>query len=242
MNRWADVSPLSFSQITGSSDLEFDFRRPGEATYPFDEGGDKDGNTLAHAWGPNNGTVEFDDYEDWGSTSLPAVATHEIGHALGLAHSSVEDATMYPWYDSGWTSLHEVDVRGIKSLYAPVYRHNGPFIVYPLYAFGTKDGTDTVTIDLGQTRRFLAWGTITMVDSLADLDRDNMYFMDIYEVDGSRTSWRISGGDHFGSANSPGNVYEGAYVGYGRTVTFRITAGHHSDLEASGFAIVLVLS
>jgi hypothetical protein len=81
-----------------------------------------------------------------------------------------------------------------------------------------------------------------MVDSLADLDRDNMYFMDIYEVDGSRTSWRISGGDHFGSANSPGNVYEGAYVGYGRTVTFRITAGHHSDLEASGFAIVLVLS
>lgn len=243
MDRWAQVSPLSFREVSGEgSDLEFDFRRPSESDYPFDEGGNKDGNTLAHAWGPLNGTVEFDDHEDWGSRSLPAVATHEIGHALGLAHSGVKDATMYPWYDSGQESLHEVDVRGIRSLYAPVYRHSGPFISYPLYAFQVRGGTDSVTVDLGAVRRFLAWGTITMIDSLIDLDRDNMSYIDIYEVDGNRTNWRVSGSDHFGSANSPANAYEGAYVGYGRRITFRITAGHVGDLEASGHAIVLVLS
>jgi hypothetical protein len=243
MERWGQVSPLTFREVSsGDSDLEFDFRRPSESGYPFDEGGNKDGNTLAHAWGPLNGTVEFDDHEDWGSTSLPAVATHEIGHALGLAHSGVNDATMYPWYDSAWDSLHEVDVRGIRSLYAPVYRHSGPFISYPLYAFQSRGGTDSVTIDLGAVRRFLAWGTITMIDSLIDLDRDNMTFIDVYEVDGNRTGWRVSGGDHFGSDNSPANVYEGAFVGYGRRITFRITAGNVGDLEASGHAIVLVLS
>ena len=149
---------------------------------------------------------------------------------------------MYPWYDSGQESLHEVDVRGIKSLYAPVYRHDGPFVVYPLYAFNSEMGTDSVTIDLGAVRHFLAWGTITMIDSLVDLDRDNMCFIDVYEVDGNRTSWTVSGGDHLGSDNSPGNVYQGTYVGYGRRITFRITAGNVSDLEASGHAIVLVLT
>ena len=243
MDRWAQMSPLTFSEVnSGDSDLEFDFRRPGESGYPFDEGGNKDGNVLAHAWGPTNGTVEFDEHEDWGSTSLPAVSTHEIGHALGLAHCGVKDATMYPWYDSGQATLHEVDVRGIKSLYAPLYRHSGPFVAYPLFAFNTEMGTDSVTIDLGAVRHFLAWGTITMIDSLIDLDRDNMCFIDVYEVDGNRTSWNVSGGDHFGSANSPGNVYQGSYVGYGRRITFRITAGHVSDLEASGHAMVLVLS
>jgi hypothetical protein len=161
---WAARSPLTFTQTREArqSHLEFDFRLPGEGGYPFDGGGNKDGNTLAHAWGPPSGRVEFDDYEDWGSTSLAAVSVHEIGHALGLGHSSVKDASMYAWYDAGQASLHEVD--------------------------------------------------------------------------------GVSGGDHFGSATSPANVFEAAYVGYGRRITFRLTAGHSDDLEASGHALVLVLS
>lgn len=243
LDRWADVSPLSFTRTEDASQshIELDFRRPSETGYPFDQGGDKDGNTLAHAWGPNNGLVEFDDHEDWGSTSLAAVATHELGHALGLRHSSVNDATMYAWYDSGQTSLHEVDVRGIKSLYAPVYHHSGPFVCYTLYGFNSKKGTDSVTIDLGQTRHFLAWGSITMIDSLTNYDRDNWHGIDIYEIDGQRTSWCVAGGDHFGSAEAPSNIYEGARIGYGQRITFRLSAGHVSDLEVAGVAIVLVL-
>jgi hypothetical protein len=242
MQHWADVSPLSFSETAGSpSDLEFDFRRPDEATYPFDRGGTKSRNTLAQGFFPLNGLVEFDDHEDWGDVSLEAVATHEVGHALGLRHSNVESSTMYATYDSGQQSLSEVDVRGVKSLYAPVVRRNGPFVAYPLFAFDSTRGTDTVAIDLGSERRFLAWGMVNVIDSLVDFDRDNMCFVDVFEVDGNRTSWRAAGGDHCGSSSSPANVHDGAVVTRGRTVMFRMVAGHHSDLSVSGYAIVLVL-
>ena len=244
LDRWAERSALSFSATTSASlsHLEFDFRRQSEAGYPFDRGGDKDGNVLAHAWGPLNGTVEFDDHEDSEAPSLPAVATHEIGHALGLGHTSVEAATMYPWYDTGQATLHETDVRGIRSLYPHVHRHDGPFVSHTLFGFENHGGTDSVTIDLGRTRHFLAWGSITMIDSRADYDRDNWHAVDVYEVDGVRTSWRGAGGDHFGSPTAPSNVYRGAHVGYGRRVTFRLSAGHVDDLEVLGEAMVLVLA
>ena len=241
---WGNMSPLTFTETTGANtDLEFDFRRPGESGYPFDRGGSKSRNTLARGFFPQNGLVEFDDHEDWGRSGfLKDVAVHEIGHALGLRHSSVSDATMYYRHHSGFDTLHEVDIRGIKSLYAPVYRNTGQFIYYPLYTFDGRGGTETVRIDLGSSKRFLAWGSITMIDTLADYDRDNMCYIDIFEVDGNRTGWRVSGGDHFGSADSPANVYQGAYVGTGRTITFRLVAGHSSDLDVAGYALVIVLS
>ncbi|MGB7538776.1 MAG: matrixin family metalloprotease [Anaerolineales bacterium] len=243
MDTWADHSPLTFTETASSADsnLEFDFRRPGEADYPFDEEGSKHSNILAHAHYPLNGQVEFDDHEDWGDTSLIAVATHEIGHALGLMHTNVEDATMYPWYDSGQASLHETDVRGIKSLYSRTVSNSGPFVAVMLYGLNQMSGTDSVTIDLGAERQFLAWGSITMVDSLADFDRDNMYCIDIFEVDGVRTGTRVYGGDHWGTNGCPANVFNGARTGYGRRITFRISAGHVSDLEVAGYALVLVL-
>jgi hypothetical protein len=244
MNHWHEASPLTFAETASAatSHLEYTFRRPGESGYPFDEEGSKHSNVLAHAWGPLNGTVEFDDSEDWGDTSLSAVATHETGHALGLAHCNIGDATMYPYYDSGQASLHETDVRGIKSLYATKISAGGPFIAVPIFGLQQMGGTDSITIDLGQVRHFLAWGSITMVDSLADFDRDNMYCIDIYEVDGTRTWTSVYGGAHFGSERSPANVFAGSYVGYGRRITFRISAGHVADLEVAGYALVLLLN
>jgi hypothetical protein len=159
-----------------------------------------------------------------------------------LRHSSVEDATMYYQHHSGFDSLHEVDIRGIKSLYPPVYRNTGQFICYQLYTFDGRGGSETVRIDLGSRKRFLAWGSITMIDTLTDFDRDNMCYVDIFEIDGDRTDWRVSGGDHFGSADSPANVYQGAYVGSGQTIMFRLVAGHSGDLDVAGYALVLILS
>ncbi|KAK9921807.1 hypothetical protein M0R45_030303 [Rubus argutus] len=53
-----------------------------------------------------------------GAYDLETVALHEIGHLLGLGHSSVEGAIMFPTIRPGVTqSLHGDDVQGIKALY-----------------------------------------------------------------------------------------------------------------------------
>lgn len=51
------------------------------------------------------------------------VGTHEYGHALGMNHSAVTTATMYPtnnYCDTSWISLDPDDLQGILSLYPRV--------------------------------------------------------------------------------------------------------------------------
>ncbi|NP_001104772.1 matrix metalloproteinase-9 precursor [Equus caballus] len=70
-------------------------------------------------------TSNFDSDKKWGfcpdqGYSLFLVAAHEFGHALGLDHSSVPAALMYPMYSfTEEPPLHEDDVNGIQYLYGP---------------------------------------------------------------------------------------------------------------------------
>ncbi|KAM6164610.1 matrix metalloproteinase-9 [Rhynchocyon petersi] len=70
-------------------------------------------------------TSNFDQDKKWGfcpdrGYSLFLVAAHEFGHALGLDHSSVPEALMYPMYRfTEEHPLHEDDVKGIQHLYGP---------------------------------------------------------------------------------------------------------------------------
>ena len=46
-----------------------------------------------------------------------SVAMHELGHALGLGHSSYTNSVMYP-VDQGVSKLSEADLNGLKNIYS----------------------------------------------------------------------------------------------------------------------------
>lgn len=68
-------------------------------------------------------TDSFDEDKKWGfcpdqGYSLFLVAAHEFGHALGLDHSNIRDALMYPMYSYVEDfSLNQDDIEGIQYLY-----------------------------------------------------------------------------------------------------------------------------
>jgi hypothetical protein len=54
-----------------------------------------------------------------GAYDLSSIMTHEVGHFLGLAHSTDPNAVMYAFYQTGSTTLSPDDVAGICSTYTP---------------------------------------------------------------------------------------------------------------------------
>ncbi|KOC64600.1 Matrix metalloproteinase-24 [Habropoda laboriosa] len=128
LDLWARNSKLIFQEVNSDrADILVFFHRGYHGDgYPFDG----KGQILAHAFFPGRdrgGDVHFDEEEIWllqdddneEGTSLFAVAAHEFGHSLGLAHSSVPGALMYPWYQglSSNYELPEDDKHGIQQMY-----------------------------------------------------------------------------------------------------------------------------
>jgi hypothetical protein len=83
---------------------------------------------LAHAFLPNSielpGDIHFDDEERWSlddlatQKDLMTVAIHEIGHSLGLVHSTNGDAQMFATYQGLRRGLHSEDAERIRDLYS----------------------------------------------------------------------------------------------------------------------------
>jgi hypothetical protein len=123
---WAAQTPLTFTEVsdTSTADIVVGWASGDHGDGdPFDGPGD----VLAHASFPNpydNSQVflHFDDDERWvdsetQNVDLLTVAAHEIGHTLGLAHSSDPNALMYPSYSGPYRTLSEDDIAGIQALY-----------------------------------------------------------------------------------------------------------------------------
>jgi hypothetical protein len=125
---WASVTPLTFTEVTLGSSPDIIIR--------FVAGDHGDGSSfdgasgiLAHAFypPPNGGDIagdsHFDEAEVWTVNTPPSgidlvtVAAHEFGHALGLAHSTVSTALMYPYYSGAHRFLDADDIAGIQALY-----------------------------------------------------------------------------------------------------------------------------
>jgi hypothetical protein len=104
---WAAVTPLSFKEVATGGDIVLRI---------VTEGHDGPRDVLVRGFAL--GGVNFDEAEDLlHSFSLAAVALHEVGHVLGLSHSIVENATMWPWYGGAYWELHPDDIHGIHSKY-----------------------------------------------------------------------------------------------------------------------------
>ncbi|CAK7353302.1 unnamed protein product [Dovyalis caffra] len=116
---WVGIAPFTFNFVDGNlsiADIKIGF---------LDKSQGMAGNTLGFTYPPTNGTVFFNADMNWsfgatpGAYDLGTVGLHEFGHALGLAHSSVEAAVMWPYTGMAQTKhLHDDDIKGMKALYA----------------------------------------------------------------------------------------------------------------------------
>ncbi|KAE8683301.1 Histone superfamily protein [Hibiscus syriacus] len=130
------VNPVLRAFQTWAANTHFRFSRTedyanADITVSFEGGDHGDGSpfdgrggTLAHAFAPTDGRFHYDADEPWSvavnrdSYHLETVALHEIGHLLGLGHSSIEGAIMYPSIMPGQSKgLHGDDIQGIRDLY-----------------------------------------------------------------------------------------------------------------------------
>ncbi|MFH1068135.1 MAG: choice-of-anchor D domain-containing protein [Candidatus Glassbacteria bacterium] len=104
--------------------------------------------------------------------SLQDVATHEIGHLLGLDHTYIEYATMYPYTRDGQNSLAADDIAGISGLYP------GPLF---------SSSTDSLSGRVTRTDGLPVWGVYISAINQATGEEDVAAISDNlgrYSIDG----------------------------------------------------------
>ncbi|KAK4783382.1 hypothetical protein SAY86_007756 [Trapa natans] len=123
--RWSAVTTFKFREAGNGERADISI---GFFTWNHGDGKpfDGPGHVVAHAFAPQDGRLHFDGSEHWSTVNptrtqidLESVAMHEMGHILGLMHSTVKNAIMYPSFHPGGIKreLQKDDIDGIHALY-----------------------------------------------------------------------------------------------------------------------------
>lgn len=164
LEQWSEHSGLTFEQIGSAdkADMVLGMRHEGDHgdECPFGS------STIAHSFFPNEnypvcplGELHFNDTyafttawraSSWEPIDYQSLALHEIGHALGLAHSANNKAVMWKFYVGSRRTLHDDDVAGIQALYGgpPECQPNKTCADYAGQCGLKSDGCDT-TLNCG---------------------------------------------------------------------------------------------
>ena len=111
---WSEVANIQFEQVSSTAVSDIDFSEGaidgasnvlGVASYSFS------GGQL------QNADIEFDSADNLSGSELTLVATHEIGHAIGLGHFNDDPAVMNSTANFDLTGLSQSDINGIVALY-----------------------------------------------------------------------------------------------------------------------------
>lgn len=205
LSRWAAVAPLRFIEVPDSG--------PAPSTAEYDPTGlpmlrfgrrviDGPNGVLAYGYFPGDsglaGDVQFDTAEQWAvnpaiGKDLVEVATHEIGHTLGLEHRAGPaapgvPAIMNPVYASrfhglGTSFLYASDINAIRSLYG-----TGQGSVAPL-----GSGTNPTPPPPPPTSFKVSGNVLTVLGTTGD---------DVLVIDGTTNAVSINGEQYTGSLAS----------------------------------------
>ncbi|KAI3891912.1 hypothetical protein MKX03_026320 [Papaver bracteatum] len=126
-SKWSSVIPVNFTETQDykHANIKIGFYHGDHGDgYPFDD------MVLAHATGPGSGAhihfnagitwaVDFNSEESEDAFDLESVAIHEMGHLLGLNHSSNEESVMWPYGTPRTKNIDLAlnDVNGAQVLY-----------------------------------------------------------------------------------------------------------------------------